>query len=489
MGGHLKARLWKIHLVILFFCSVLFLLFQNLTTYTAPQPVLIRDPVNYVSGKKCALYSVAAQKQAIKIAEISSPEAVKDEAGCKSYIQKYYLNIPNCGYSIGINQAMAVFKEITTVGILEAEGTVTKLSIEDDINNTKILEPSTSMLIMAPSSCSTPEQYRARVRGKSRSIACNYALNSICVSPNTPLFSQASAQLSSYIAQKTGNPKITRDMGWCAPTATAMSILGPLNAQAYEVYQDSYLWKENIPAFSLTAMKSASIDQLTSTYANVIYDLGQTMGIRWAVGGAVPGVALKKIFQRIDPAIRNLNKDAYRGEVLRDFFYLSGAKQTQENLIAKLTAGRQSSVVSTYGHRKKCSHTATVIGETAATKTYEVVFNCQNSERFAPSGSGHALSLNGVEDGYLKMYDPWGRIYNVELKDGKDFPGVPDGPVMIHAGGDVGYVRSLVTPPTRKMTILKSANIDSFLTNLSYQYVTTGLIYGFNFSVRHELNP
>ena len=32
---------------------------------------------------------------------------------------------------------------------------------------------------------------------------------------------------------------------------------------------------------------------------------------------------------------------------------------------------------------------------------------------------GHALVLNGYEDGYLKIYDPWGKIYNVQFSKAK----------------------------------------------------------------------
>ena len=54
---------------------------------------------------------------------------------------------------------------------------------------------------------------------------------------------------------------------------------------------------------------------------------------------------------------------------------------------------------------------------------------------------GHALIINGYEDGYLKVYDPWGKVYNVNIVEAKG-GGINGRAEVRHISGDSGFVRS-----------------------------------------------
>jgi len=68
--------------------------------------------------------------------------------------------------------------------------------------------------------------------------------------------------------------------------------------------------------------------------------------------------------------------------------------------------------------------------------TYE-----KNDEDTYSRTGGHALVLNGYEDGYLKIYDPWGKIYNVQFSkaEGKGVDGRTE---VRHVSGSWGFVKS-----------------------------------------------
>ena len=54
---------------------------------------------------------------------------------------------------------------------------------------------------------------------------------------------------------------------------------------------------------------------------------------------------------------------------------------------------------------------------------------------------GHALVINGYEDGYLKIYDPWGKIYNVNLVKRTD-KALKNRTEVRHVSGSSGFVKS-----------------------------------------------
>ena len=65
----------------------------------------------------------------------------------------------------------------------------------------------------------------------------------------------------------------------------------------------------------------------------------------------------------------------------------------------------------------------------------------KNDEDIYSRSGGHALVLNGYEDGYLKIYDPWGKIYNVQFSKAKG-NGIDGRTEVRHVSGSSGFVKS-----------------------------------------------
>ncbi|WP_408096685.1 hypothetical protein ACJVC5_16745 [Peredibacter sp. HCB2-198] len=463
----------------------LFVLFQNFTS-TSDRPVYVKAPQKYYENKKCTIYSVSENKSFVKIAESSAPLAADSVARCRSFAHQYYVRVPNCGYSMnvhGIGQA----GPMSIISVLESKNT-TSTSFKTNTKYIEVVSPATSAIALYPTKCYSEAEYKTYAQGKKQSPDCNYAKTKFCVNPSTPLLSQSSPELAKYISNVTKDPSITRDPGWCGPVATTMSFLGSIIDEENEIYEDSFLWKKNALSLSSKELGALSMYERTAKFGDVIHNLGNYMNTNWKKGGSVPETGMRTAFSRIDPSIRNLNKALYLAEVRRDFFKMFKEEVTLNNLISKLTKGKHVTTLSAVTYRQKCDYTAKLVEQTATRDVYEATFKCDDKTPYQSLSGGHALSVNGIEDGYVKIYDPWGRIYNVKITSGVNVPGfMRNGSMISYVNGEAGYMKDNLVPAPKKISMAKGANVGPVLDTMRYRHVNLGTFRGFNYSTTQYL--
>lgn len=480
-------------------------------------------PPGYSTNSKCSVYTVMKGKGPIKIAEIFKYNAVT-KYSCQQFVLKHYAPIPNCGYTIPIH-TINEKEELSVIGILEAADTkATVLSVSDKI---RVVSPSTSVVTMAPAACAQATQMRSNAKAEidsnakaetdsiakagtvsnakaetvSNAIAetvsnakvitdsqvCDYEKTKFCVNSASPILTQSSPELAQYISSVTNDPSIKRDPGWCGPTATAMSLLGTILPEELEIYTDKFLWKRNL--LSSEKAQDLNINKRTGLYGDLIYNIGNTMETRWAAGGSNTEVGVRHLYTRIDPSIRNLDIRYYDGEVKREYYALAKKELTLDNLIDKFSKGRNVTVLSTQKYRQPCDYTSKEIKRTDKLIYYEVSYTCDSTLPYKQTPGSHAVSVNGIEDGYVKIYDPWGRVYNVELRDGDKAQGIPTGsPLMAHVTGEIGgFMGDDKTPTPRLVAMPHNVSVDNVAKVFANRYVNSGKLRGYTTSTNVRL--
>lgn len=470
-----------------FTMPVLFVLFQNFTSTDSNQPVYRKTPSNYSQSKKCVIYSMSANKGFVKIGESISLNAISSTAACRSFAQQYYIPVPNCGYTMNVHGSGQA-SPMNVVAVIENQDTPRTSFNVTAAGTVKVTTPATSAIAMQPTKCFTEAEYKVYAKGKKQSPDCNYAKTKFCVNASTPLLRQGSPDLAKYISTVTKDPSITRDPGWCGPVAGTMSLLGSIIDEENEIYQDSFLWKKNVGVSTQKDLASLSLDARTAKFGDVIYNLGKYMNTNWAKGGSATETGMRTVFTRLDPSIRNLNRPFYLGEVRRDFFKMYKEEVTFNNLLSKLTKGKHVTTLSAQTYRQKCDYTYKRIEQTATREIYEATFTCDDKTPYQALSGSHALSVNGVEDGYVKIYDPWGRIYNVKVTSGVNAPGfMSNGSMISYVKGDVGYMKDNLVPAPRKINMAKGSNVETVLDTMRYRQVNVGTFRGFNYSTTQYL--
>lgn len=441
-------------------------------------------PPGYSTQRKCSVYSVMKGKGPVKIAEIFKANVVTNAHNCKQFVQKHYAPVPNCGYTIPLHSVSGK-EELAVIGILEAADTKeTVLSVSNKI---RVVSPSTSIVTMAPEACAQTSQMRSIAKAKTEPQACDYEKTKFCVNSASPILTQSSPELAQYISAVTNDPSIKRDPGWCGPVATAMSLLGTILPEELEIYHDKFLWKRNL----LSSEKSNDLDikKRTGLYGNLIYNVGNTMGTQWAKGGSNTEKGVRHLFTRIDPSIRNLDISYYDGEVKREYYALAKKDLTLDNLIDKFSKGKNVTLLSTQKYRQPCDYKATEIKRTEKLVYYEVNYTCDPTQPYKQVPGSHAVSVNGIEDGYVKIYDPWGRVYNVEIRDGDKAQGIPTGgPLLVHVTGETGgFMGDDKTPTPRIIAVGHNVPVDNTAKVFANRYVNSGRLRGYTTSTNVKL--
>ncbi|WPU63661.1 hypothetical protein [Peredibacter starrii] len=429
---------------------------------------------------------MSENKSFVKIAESSAPLAADSVTRCRSFAHQYYIRVPNCGYTMNLH-GLGVAGPMSIIAVLENKAT-TSTSFKATTKNIEVSSPATSALALSLTKCYSEAEYKTYAQGKKQSPDCNYSKTKFCVNPSTPLLNQSSPELAKYIANVTRDPSITRDAGWCGPVATTMSFLGSIIDEENEIYEDSFLWKKNSLSLSSKEIGLHSMNERTAMFGDMVYNLGNTMSVDWKKGGSVPETGMRKVFERVDPSIRNLNKALYLGEVRRDFFKMFKEEVTLSNLISKLTKGKHVTTLSAVTYRQKCDYTVKLIEQNATRDIYEASFKCDDKTPYQSLGGSHAMSVNGIEDGYVKIYDPWGRIYNIKITSGVNVPGfMRNGSMLSYVNGEMGYMKDNLVPATRKISMAKGGNVEPVLDTMRYRHVNLGSFRGFNYSTTQYL--
>ncbi|XGC81599.1 hypothetical protein ACES2L_03780 [Bdellovibrio bacteriovorus] len=399
---------------------------------------LANVPNNYSPAKSCAIYKFFDSNPSsnLYVAENFSKYATGSVAACKAFIKKHYLTHEGCG-GLNVSEAYSV------VGVLKntSDGAL-KFDTSRGLQNISISQ-GTSVIAMNAAKCITAKEYNMQ-KGSlwSKAPRCDYNSTQLCVNPNTPLLSQSAPQLATHIAKATGNANIKRDMGWCGAVSLTMSALGAIYSSDGEIFQDSFFWKKNLPSHS-QAMAIKDLNERTAFYADTIYNVGQLAGTDWAAGGTFTNSGLSNILGHLDPSITNLNKSYYDGEVLRRQYSISTEGWNFNELIKLTSLGQNNSFARGKAVARDCFAQKIVKVRTQDKLTFweGSEFKCE----WKSLSASHALSVNGIEEGYVKIYDPWGKVYNLKVIENTIVPslnmkialGVPVGTKF----GETGYFR------------------------------------------------
>ena len=230
--------------------------------------------------------------------------------------------------------------------------------------------------------------------------------NTFCVLSKMPLISQSSMALPGIIRKLSGK-KVYMDTGWCAPTSVTMGIAGLVRETSNRVK-----FNNNFDQFRNFSKKN-TIFTRTKQYGPSIYKVGEDMGTMWEAGGTyshLKSLAIMNYEKKIDA--RGYHK-GFRSMSVRTW------NPTTNQDIIDIFQQRKPFMAVSFGTYKP--------GEKA-------------SDPWQREG-GHALVINGYEDGYLKIYDPWGKIYNVNLVKRTDKV-LKNRTEVRHVSGSWGFVHS-----------------------------------------------
>ena len=226
-----------------------------------------------------------------------------------------------------------------------------------------------------------------------QAMACS---NSFCVNSEMPLLAQNSTRLVSAISRLERDSSIKRDPGWCAPVASTMALAGSLKKSKNMSYSNA----------KLNAMRNHDVNWNShinsGTFADAIYQVGEIMKTNWRKGGTKTNNthrAFKSIYNSI------------RGNV-------------SKNYIQKVT--------------KHSSYNVSYFKNLFKGKFPAASMIVKKTDRRRKFITGHVLALHGYEGSTLKIYDPWGRIYNVNLSS----TGSRSYPRMNHVKGSQGSIKS-----------------------------------------------
>ena len=218
-----------------------------------------------------------------------------------------------------------------------------------------------------------------------------------CVLSKMPLLAQNSSLLAVGIRDLSGITSIQSDAGWCGAVASTMALAGEkLEASPTVNHHPEINQVLQIPEFQDSHSR-------TGAYAPVVYAVGQRMQTDWIWGGTST-YAIQSAFNFYHDAISNMTSKGSGGEQ-----YITTQKTNQYFInMFQLNKG-----------------------------AFQVTFGAFDATGY-PRGA-HALVLNGYEEGHLKIYDPWNRVYNVDLGVSSN-PAFGKRPTVNFVSGGAGYV-------------------------------------------------
>ncbi|WP_409478090.1 hypothetical protein [Pseudobdellovibrio sp. HCB154] len=400
-----------------------------------PEQAYLASPLNnFTAGKTCVVYQIFDNSPAYNkvVTEIFSREATVNAAACKKFIEKHYLPFQGCAGNNVDGKSWSI------VGVLKNPNSE---EIKFDGSNGKdnlSLQQGSGAIVMAPAKCASSDLIGEQAAWEKVS-SCDYAKTKFCVKADMPILYQASPKLAEHISAATGNSDIKRDMGWCGAVALTMSTLGNVYSSPAENMQDPFLWKNRLPALE-KIREISDINERTSQYADLIYKIGQIASTNWARGGTQTDRAILKFFSRVDPSVGNLDKSAFEATTLRKTFQLLTDQFSIEAAAKNLTVGQNNTFARGQAIIMDCYPQKVEIAKSDGVRNYWKTsdFKCQ----WKKSGQTHALAVNGLEDDYLKIYDPWGKVYNLQVFEKTAVPHLNMQVAFAIPAGDSGYFRN-----------------------------------------------
>jgi hypothetical protein len=226
-----------------------------------------------------------------------------------------------------------------------------------------------------------------------------------CVLSKMPILQQGASGLPSIIKQKSGISGIKSDTGWCAPVSATMGIAGLVRETKSDVkFNNSF---DQFRNFS----KKYTLNSRTKQYGPSIYSVGEKMETDWKNGGTY---SHKKVI-----AFR-----AFTKSIKAPSSYDVGHN---EQSLSRWSTVENKDIVDIFKKHKP---------------TFAVSWGVyQKKGSLYKRTGGHALIVNGYEDGYLKIYDPWGKVYNINIVKASG-SGIKGRAEIRHISGDSGFAKS-----------------------------------------------
>ncbi len=235
--------------------------------------------------------------------------------------------------------------------------------------------------------------------------------NNICVNSKMPLWSQSDSSLRTYINQQEGL-SVTSDPGWCGMVSAAMFLRGIALDRQSRAKMDSD-WD------------ASSKTSKSNNY--FILKAGKLVKTDLADGGTRSSNARNAFIKIRD------DKDTYKKKVLmfRDngemnYEVWENILTTPQGIKSRIKKYRQASYISVGIYDKKTKRVSKRLC-TWRWKRWRPRRICRTiyyNYRYYERDGGHAMVINGYEGSAFKIYDPWGRIYNVKLRNStKHFDG------------------------------------------------------------------
>ena len=279
---------------------------------------------------------------------------------------------------------------------------------------------SSTKLISQMRACNNPEPINgAGCNGKTtQDVTCNPITKTsacqsetLCVHPQMPVLRQGELSLVPIIRELSGLSYITKDNGWCAPVASTMALAAEKIRVGNSVKFPKDL--ENIMQIPLYN----DLSSRTAAYGPTIFAVGEKLNAEWGDGRTNP--------TGTNPTDAHNGFKAYLNEIS------SPTKSTNSD--KKFTSRTNQEFINLYQLIDKAAMMVTIYSF---------------DELTGAAKSGHALTINGYEDGHIKIYDPWGRIYNIDIVE---FP-LPTGSgksvIQFSSGSEVGFMQRNAQPGT-----------------------------------------
>lgn len=250
-------------------------------------------------------------------------------------------------------------------------------------------------------------------KGSAPNVPDRCESDTFCVNGKMPLFNQGDSKLISLLQQNVSG-SIQWDMGYCVPTAQAMFLAG---------------LKLDAPKAKFNNLIDNLTDLNVQTKApEIIYNMGQGTNTNWNKGGTVFSKA-RSYLKKIDGALTNYKR------------------KESDSASTHLTAGTEAGDFKRDIKKHKMMYLISLgVYESMGHKLNSVDCSKNPCEiNYSTWGLylrklGHGLVINGYEGDYFKIYDPWGRIYNVRID--RKFILFGHRAFFWHMNGAYGFVKS-----------------------------------------------
>lgn len=227
-----------------------------------------------------------------------------------------------------------------------------------------------------------------------------------CVNSKMPLLSQSSPSLPPLIAKYSNNSAVKQDRGWCAAVASTMTLAGARLSSQVGTYPSDI---ENVKYIAT----NSDLNLRTAAYASTIYKVGKKIGTSWVNGGTPTHSMMSGVSNYLNGVgINPITQEKAFGKGL-------GTSAPNFKLLFK---------------NQRWNFQFVVCARDTSSYTSYLIRDC------------HIISFNGYEGNSLKIFDPWGRIYNVNIQASSTvknyYVQTSKFPVLTFSQGIAGYVNN-----------------------------------------------